>query len=87
MSRLNHGDKVQVDLNIEVRWADEKLAFNHRVVTIDSFVGYWIDDERRLSSTNDGKSLEAYRIIEDGGQFLYTLDNFDMLSLGVDQLL
>ena len=87
MSRLSHGDKVQIDLDITVGWADEKLSLNHRIVTIDSFVGYWIDDERRLSSTNDGKSLEAYCILEDGGRFLYPLDNFNMLSLEVDQLL
>lgn len=87
MSRFSHGDKVQIDLDITVRWADEKLALNHRVVTIDSFVGYWVDDERYLSSTNDGKSLETYRIIEDGGRFVYPLDNFDILSLGVNQLL
>ncbi len=87
MSRLNHGDKVKVDLDIGIGWADKKLALNHQVVTIDSFVGYWVDDERRLSSTNDGKSLETYSIVEDGGQFLYPLDNFNMLSREVDQLL
>lgn len=87
MSRLNHGDKVEVDLDTRIGWADEKLALNHKVVTIDSFVGYWVDDERRLSSTDDGKSLETYSIVEDGGQFFYPLDNFDMLSREVDKLL
>lgn len=87
MAQLKPGDKVKVDLDLNPRWADEKLCLNGHIVTIDTFAGFFDKKHDCVNSVDDGNHLECYRIIEDKGMFAYTLNDFNMLARNIDNFL
>ena len=75
---FKHGDKVIVSLDEKEGWAEYKLSFNHKEVTIDNFAGYWSNTQRiKLKNRElDDRAEEAYNIIEDNHTYIWTIDNF-----------
>ena len=75
---FKHGDKVIVSLDKKEGWAEYKLSFDQKEVTIDNFAGYWSDDYHTVFENigSDYHVEEAYRIIEDNHKYIWTVDNF-----------
>lgn len=77
---FKHGDKVIVSLDKKEGWAEYKLSFDQKEVTIDNFAGYW-SSTQHIRLENYEKELddcieEAYNIIEDNHTYIWTVDNF-----------
>ena len=71
-----HGDVVTVDLDLNLKWVENKLRHNHKQVTIDKFNGWWDDNNGRVRDEYRRGYVESYKIIEDSGEFCWTPDHF-----------